>query len=288
MAPRSHASRAAADDLLVRDEVRRAAQVRRQLALREGAEAAAEVADVRVLDVPGDDVADLVAADLPAQPVGRREHALPLLAAGAEQADELLLPQLGGRVHRQRVARDDEGDGAGLARVPAVLAGEPERVGRPQRRRQHRRVDPRAGEEAGIDRQPGRELEAARACCCRQAVAVGPGRLGVDVVDRDRRDAAPVVDAGVEQARKVVVGEVRAAPARRRRPAAAGAPPRSSRDGRRGSARDATPCGYPAWRGSSARSPPAGGRAARAARAGLRAPRSAPPASRRSRSGSRS
>ena len=95
----------AADDLLVRDEVRRAAQIRRQPALREGAEAAAEVADVRVLDVPRDDVADLVAADLPAQPVGRREHALPLLAAGAEQPDELLLTQLGGRVHRQRVAR---------------------------------------------------------------------------------------------------------------------------------------------------------------------------------------
>ena len=65
------------------------------------------------------------------------------------------------------------------------------------------------GEEAGIDRQPGRELEAARACGRGEPVAVGPGRLGVDVVDRDRRDAAPVVDAGVEQARKVVVGEVR-------------------------------------------------------------------------------
>ena len=44
-------------DLLVRDEVRRAAQVRGELALREGAEAAAEVADVRVVDVAGDDVA---------------------------------------------------------------------------------------------------------------------------------------------------------------------------------------------------------------------------------------
>ena len=64
------------DDLLVRDEVRRAAQVRRQLPLREGAEAAAEVADVRVLDVPRDDVADLVAADVAAEPVGGGEDAL--------------------------------------------------------------------------------------------------------------------------------------------------------------------------------------------------------------------
>ena len=94
----------APDDLLVRDEVRRAAQVRRQLPLREGAEAAAEVADVRVLDVPGDDVADLVAADLAPQPVGRGEHALALVAAGAEEPHELVLPQLAGRVDRQRVA----------------------------------------------------------------------------------------------------------------------------------------------------------------------------------------
>ena len=47
------------------------AQVRRQLALREGAEAAAEVADVRVVDVPRDDVGDRVAADLAAKRVGR-------------------------------------------------------------------------------------------------------------------------------------------------------------------------------------------------------------------------
>jgi hypothetical protein len=55
-----------ADDLVERNEIRGAAQVRRQSALREGAEATAEVADIRVLDVPGDDVADLVAAHLAA------------------------------------------------------------------------------------------------------------------------------------------------------------------------------------------------------------------------------
>src|SRR5204863_4504298 len=40
----------AADDLFERDEVRRAAQVLGELSLGEGAEAAAEVAHVRVLD----------------------------------------------------------------------------------------------------------------------------------------------------------------------------------------------------------------------------------------------
>src|SRR5436190_238364 len=61
---------AAADDLVERDEVRRAAQVGRQLALGEGAEAAAEVADVRVVDVASDHVGDGIAADLAAQGVG--------------------------------------------------------------------------------------------------------------------------------------------------------------------------------------------------------------------------
>ena len=148
------------DDLVVRHEVGRAAQVRSQPALREGAEAAAEVADVRVLDVPGDDVADLVAADLAPQPVGGGEDPLPLLAAGAEEPHELLLPQLGGRVDRERVARDDERDAACLSRVPAVLAGEPERVGRAQRRRQHLRIEPSPRQVLRVDRQPRRQLEA--------------------------------------------------------------------------------------------------------------------------------
>src|SRR5205085_7211631 len=52
---------AASEDLLDRDEVRRSAQVLGELALRERAEPAAEVADVGVVDVARDDVADLVA-----------------------------------------------------------------------------------------------------------------------------------------------------------------------------------------------------------------------------------
>ena len=196
------------DDLVERDEVGRAAQVRRQPALREGAEAAAEVADVRVLDVPGDDVADLVAAHLAPQPVGRREHALALVAASLEEAHELLLPELGG-VDRKRVAADDERDAAQLAGVPVVLAGEPERVGGAQCGRQDGRVDPAAGEVLRVHGQARRELEPTRACGGCEPIPVRPRCLGIDVVDRHGRDAAPVVDAGVEQTWKVVVGEVR-------------------------------------------------------------------------------
>ena len=65
---------AAADDLVERDEVGRAAQVLGQLPLRKGAKAAAEVADVGVVDVARDDVGDLVAVRLAPQLVGGCEH----------------------------------------------------------------------------------------------------------------------------------------------------------------------------------------------------------------------
>ena len=154
----------AADDLLERDEVRRAAQVRRQLPLREGAEAAAEVADVRVLDVPRDDVADLVAAHLAPQPVGGGEDALRARRRGRGRAARAPPPRARRAVSTGSASRrDDERDRAGLARVPAVLAREPERVGGAQRRRQHGRVEPLAGEVPRVDGQPRRELEPARA-----------------------------------------------------------------------------------------------------------------------------
>ena len=38
---------------------------------------------------------------------------------------------------------------------------------------------------------------------------LGPGRLGVDMVDRDRGDTAPVVDPCVEKPWKIVVGQIR-------------------------------------------------------------------------------
>src|SRR5205807_822308 len=102
----------------------------------ERAEAAAEVADVRVLDVPRDDVADLVAADLAPQAIGGREDALALLAARAEEPHELALAELVARVERQHAARDHERDAAGLVPRPPVAAG----PGRPQSTRGARRA----------------------------------------------------------------------------------------------------------------------------------------------------
>ena len=200
------------DDLVLGDEVGRASEVLGELALRERAEPTAEVADVRVLDVPRDDVRDLVAAGLAPQRVGRREDALPLGTAGGEEADELLLAQLLTHdSHRHRVAPDDERHRDRLAGRPAVLAGEPVGVGRPPDRGSDGRVRPavEVGDVLGVERQPWGELEPAGATRLAQALDVRPRRLGVDVIRRDGRDAAPVVDARVEQDREVVVGEVR-------------------------------------------------------------------------------
>src|SRR6476660_9822213 len=98
---------AATDDLLVGHEVRRAAQVGGQLSLRERAKAAAEVTDVRVLDVARDDVGHRVAADFAPQRVGRCEDTVALATACTEEPDELVLAELVTGVNRQRVARHE-------------------------------------------------------------------------------------------------------------------------------------------------------------------------------------
>src|SRR5580765_2666173 len=151
---------AAAHDLLVRHEVRRAAEVRRQLSLREGTEPAAEVADVRVLDVARDDIRHLVAADLAPELICGRKDTVALVPPRAEQAYDFLLAELRTSVDRQRVPWN-EGDPSVLARRPEVLAREPKRIRCAQNRRKHVRVNPLGGDPFGIDREPRGELEVA-------------------------------------------------------------------------------------------------------------------------------
>jgi hypothetical protein len=78
---------------------------------------------------------------------------------------------------------------------PTVVAGEALGVGRLEDVRQDRRVEPLLPHVLRVDRQPRREREAPCLCLSGQALELRPRRLGVHVVDRDRRDAAPVVDA---------------------------------------------------------------------------------------------
>ena len=157
----------AAHDLVHRHEEGRAAQVLGELALRERAEAALEVTDVRVLDVPRHDVGDLVAAHLAPQPIGSSEHPLPLAAAGREQPHDLVPAELlADELERDRIATDEERHLDGLAGRPAILAGEAERVRGTAHGGRDGRVDPavEVGDVLGIERQPRgeRELRATR------------------------------------------------------------------------------------------------------------------------------
>ena len=127
---------AAPDDLVERHQVRRPAQVLGELALRERAEAAAEVADVRVVDVPRDDVADGVAAHLTAKRVGRaRDRRLSLASRLEERGDIVLveldsLPDLAERLADRGCARKP----CRHARRAAVRATGVERVAVPASR----------------------------------------------------------------------------------------------------------------------------------------------------------
>ena len=152
----------APDDLLVRDEERRATKVLGELPLRERAEAAPEVADVRVLDVPRDDVGDRVAADLAPQPVGGREDALALLAAAAREAARARPPRA--RRPRARSARDR--GRRGTEERPARPAPSDPRARARARRRPGGSAGATAGSAQTLERRrraPGRAAAAGRA-----------------------------------------------------------------------------------------------------------------------------
>ena len=184
------------------------------LVAREAAEAAADVADVGEVDVAADDVGDRrrprrrsargrrprisACRSRPCAPsstlgVGARE--LAALERALEHARAL------GRSCRARQASD-------RVRRPSACdswspGGPAVGVGRAARSRAHISGSKRSGrprDVLGVDATAGR---AARSrpprCGARRSSSVGPGRLGIDEVDRERRDAAPVVDARAQQ-----------------------------------------------------------------------------------------
>jgi len=202
--------------------VRDASQRLMGLALGEGAEAAFIAADIGVVDVAVDGIGDDVAVDLGAQAVGRIGHELEVDAAGAEQGDDLLLVQsdagggLGDQVDDDRVGAlvgsslrggnrfDQE------ARRPLVVAAPAMRIRRLQDARHQCRVLP-----AGvvvvigwIDRQAGGQDLAGVRGFAAQSLQMRPGRLGVHVVERDRGNAAPVVDPSLDQNAVFAGGQV--------------------------------------------------------------------------------
>ena len=147
----------AADDLVERREVGGAAQVLGELALRERAEAALEVADVRVLDVPRDDVRDVS----PFTSRRRRSAAAKTRSRSSPRARNrrtISSSPSSSRVSTGNASRGTNGTGTLGARRPLALAGETDRVGR----RAARAASP-PGRSTRRRRTPGRRGAAPRA-----------------------------------------------------------------------------------------------------------------------------
>ncbi len=194
--------------------------MRRTLGKR--AEAASETADVGVIDVAVDDIAHAIAAHLAPQRVGRFADPLDIVFARGEQ--RLQHGGIGrGAIGKRAQHAADLSVADRIAVRPALrrsvaAAGRPAVVSRPaigvagaQNRRKHRLVEPaRAVANSGrINRQT---LDEAISGATRGAVedlALGPWGFRIDMVRRQRRHAAPVVDPGVQQHRKIGVRQIR-------------------------------------------------------------------------------
>ena len=143
------------------------------------------------------------------------KHALALLAARARTGATIsVLVRARRRVSSGSASRRTmNGTSTGVAGRPARPRGRgPTSPAARSTRGQHAPGRPTraASSDARIDGQPRRERRGrARRVASRSRSICGPGRLGVDVVDGHRRDAAPVVDAGVEQGGEVARRQVR-------------------------------------------------------------------------------
>ena len=193
VAPRSQASQRAPRDLVEVEVVGLAAQVLAQLALGEGAELAAEVADVGVVDVAVDDVGDRIAARAPVRSASaarvtlrRSRRRAPRTAAtisasasscrGARLV-ERSTRELGARSRRRQRARAPQPRGNARRRagrpVIARARSRPRRCASSTRWRSARRRSTRFRSRAySPDRPP-----AARPASCRRAAVCGSSAI---------------------------------------------------------------------------------------------------------------
>ena len=203
-------------DLREIEVIRPAAQIFAELALRECAELAAEIADVGVVDVAGHDIAHHVAIDPLPQLVGRPAHRIELVTARPEEPDYIrFVERLSGRGSFQRRCQlplthpalrawsplsrtAGEGDERSEARegrwfdtgsgYPIVRPREPLRINRAQHRRAQRGIDPavQVARVGRVDRQPLDQDFAGCGGLLGQPVQSRPRPLGVDVIGSDR------------------------------------------------------------------------------------------------------
>ncbi len=221
-------------DLVELQQVGGAPQVQRQRALGERAEAALERAHVRVVDVAVAHERHRVAHRLAPQVVGDLGHQVYLGSPGGEQVDDLRRAHLLAEGHPSQDLGHRAAPAGPVRRsagaIPSGAPGAPSRSGgsiSPPEHHEESRASPSASEasstgkrcagwsqrsgsraKVGYTVSLGAERVARRLGRLPQHRERRPGPLGVDVVGGDGGDAAPVVDAGMQQGCQVV-GEVR-------------------------------------------------------------------------------
>ena len=203
------------------------AKARLAAGLGKGAERAGVRADVGVVDVAIDDVGHLVAHRRCAQAVRRLDDRLRIRAARGEERGDVRLVQLVAvcraaedlpqfeprRAFVSEAERPIRAAGHRLrhARAPLAVAGKALAVGKAQDGGTHRRVEPAvvvARHEARVDREPRGQRQARLGADALQPLDLGPGGFGIDVIERDGADPAPVVDPRLDDLRKALVVEV--------------------------------------------------------------------------------
>ena len=213
-------------DLLEVEEIRIAAEVERERALRERAEPALEGADVRVVDVARAHERDDVAHDVAPELVGDLGDPVELRAAGFEQRDDLVdadflagehaLENLtdgraGARGEWQPCGSSDGGDTSPPAAQSSSRANPSESDAQSTANRTSGSSQRSASRTySGYTVSRGASVLPIASVATRKRVERRPRSFRIHVVGSDRRHAAPVVDArGDERAELVGVGEVR-------------------------------------------------------------------------------
>jgi len=195
----------------------RAAQRIRAASLGERTEAAFIGADIGVVEVAVDHEGHFVAVDRAAQRIGGPADIVDIRAARPEQQLDLAcghgLPGKRMIDDRGNLWTDRARRGLGqphqrLAGGPAILPSEPVRIRLRQQRAARTIVLPRRAEKCRIGGQACNKPASGRLGGHAQRLDRRPGAFRVHMIGRDRRNAAPVVDACGEQTRKSCVGKI--------------------------------------------------------------------------------
>ena len=186
--------------------------------LGEGAEGAGVGADVGVVDVAVDDIGDRVAASLAPEAIRHVDHRLRRCAAGGEQGGDFgsgKFVAIGCAIkdfvkrsrHQPSITASQRRTGRsrrriGHTRAPHAVAGKSLGIAEFQHMRTQLGIDPAvviARNEFWINGQSLNQRPSGSCANFLEQSDLGPRRLGIDMIERDRRNPAPIVNPRSDQ-----------------------------------------------------------------------------------------